>query len=229
MDQDGVREWLAPMPVGKIWGVGRKSVQVFGAMGIRTIGDLQTLPAETLLRKFGKHGESLLRLAQGIDSRPVCNGDACKSISREHTFPFDSPDREVWRSMLFTLTQDVSRRARRLGAKGSTVFITWRRHDFSRHSRQCSLPQPTNVAKRIFEEAYTLLRELDEPVLRLLGVGITGLDTVLQTDLFADEDSTRGWEASEQAMDILADRFGGSIIRKGSEIRSPGKPGTAHH
>ena len=218
MRMEDVREWLAPMPVGKIWGVGKKSVQVFGAMGIRTIGDLQAIPIETLARKFGKQGEALYRLARGIDDRPVHADGSCKSLSREHTFAADSHDVAAWRNVLFTLTQDVSRRARKYAVKGTTVFITWRKPDFSRHSRQHTFTQPTNVAKLIFEEAFALLQEIREPALRLLGVGLTGLDMPLQTDLFADDDEAHLWEASEQAMDTLADRFGKSVIRKGSEI-----------
>jgi DNA polymerase-4 len=214
-----VERWLAPMPVGKIWGVGKKSVRILNRMNIQSIGDLQRMPPEKLIERFGKQGISLYHLCRGIDERPVHTDETCRSISREHTFAADSSDTQKWRDLLFDLTQDVSRRARKYGIRGSTVFIIWRRPDFSRHTRRKTLPRQTNVAKLIFEGALALLGEIREPSLRLLGVGLSGLDSPLQTDLFAEESGMRRWEASEAAMDELAGRFGRKVIKKGSEIR----------
>jgi DNA polymerase-4 len=205
--------------VGKIWGMGKKSVGMLNRIKIISIGDLQRVPPEKMVKWFGKQGISLYHLCRGIDDRPVHNDATCKSISREHTFDADSDDRQKWRDLLFDLTQDVSRRARKYGIKGSTIFITWRRPDFSRHTRQKTLPQQTNVAKLIFEGALALLGEIREPSLRLLGVGLSGLDSPLQTDLFAEKNSMHRWEASEAAMDELAGRFGKKVIKKGSEVR----------
>jgi len=217
-DPAKIREWLAPMAVDRIWGVGKKSAASLCAMGISTIGDLQRVPLERLLSRFGRHGGTLYNLSRGIDERPVVAAAPCKSISREHTFERDSADREVWRDTLFTLTEDICRRARRNGARGSTVYVTWRTPDFTRHTRQTQLPHHTNAAKLVFERACALLSTVDEPALRLLGVGITGFDAAVQTDLFAQEDSIHSWEESERAMDLLAERFGDRAVRKGREI-----------
>ncbi|NLG18562.1 MAG: DNA polymerase IV [Fibrobacter sp.] len=210
-------EWLAPMKVGKIWGVGVKSTEVLQRMGICTVGDLQNLSLEYLNDRFGKQGISLYNLCRGIDERPVGEYDSIKSISREHTFNADSRDRNEWRDVLFLLVQDVSRRARRYGVKGHTVFLTWRRPDFSRHSRRKSLPQSSNTAKLIFDNALQLLEELKEPSLRLLGVGVTGLDDAEQTDLFAQK-TIESIEATEAAVDRIVARFGNKVIGKGREV-----------
>jgi len=215
---DDVVQWLAPMPVRRIWGVGKQTAATLNSMGIELIGDLQKLSVETLIRRFGKYGHNLYSLSRGIDSRPVSPGEGCKSISRERTFAADSSDRSVWQSTLFTLSQDISRRARKSEVKGSTIFLTYRLPDFTRHTRQKILHPPTNVARFIFEAASSLLEEVREPKLRLLGVGITGLDEPLQVDLFEEASPHHHWEKSEKAVDHLTNRFGDAIIKKGREF-----------
>ncbi len=217
MEPEAIAEWLAPMPVGKIWGVGIKSAGILNRMGICTIGDLQRMPLENLLRRFGKQGAALFYLSRGIDGRPVGTDTPGKSIAREHTFPEDSSDPGQWRAALFSLSQDVARKARKQGVKGGTVHLTYRTPDFSRHTIRRTLPRPTNVARFIFEGVLSILDQLHEPAFRLLGVGISALDETLQTDLFIDC-SQQNWELSERAIDEITNRFGISALRKGSEL-----------
>ncbi|MBN1309261.1 MAG: DNA polymerase IV [Chitinispirillaceae bacterium] len=218
-DPEAIIAWLAPMPVGKLWGAGKKTVLTLNGMGIQTIGDMQRISLEKMTKRFGTQGAELYYLSRGIDDRPVRADASCKSISREHTFSADSYQPDEWRETLFILTQDVAARARRYRLKGSTVVITWRSPDFTRHTRRKTLRQQTNVARLIFEGACALLNEVHEPALRLLGVGITGCATPVQTDLFAEENGVLRWEASEHAMDAIAERFGRKMIKKGREIR----------
>ncbi len=222
-EPEAVRAWLAPLPIRKIWGVGARTAAVLEGYGVSTIGELQELPRQELSGRFGKQGSLLWQLAQGIDDRSVEHGGPCKSISREQTFATDSRRYEEWRSTLFELAQDVARRARKSGVKGSTVVLTWRRSDFTRHSRRRTLSQPTNVARFIFDTARELLDGIDERALRLLGVGITGLETPLQLELFAESTSHAGWEKSEAAVDRLADRFGREVIAKGYQMKRRAK------
>ena len=217
MSQEKLSHWLAPMHVGKIWGVGKKSAEILERMGIYTVGDLQKLSMDCLCQKFGKQGSVLYHLCRGADSRPVGGGEPVKSISREHTFNADSRNFEEWKETLFTLSQDVSRRARRYGVKGSTVFLTWRRPDFSRHSQRKTLVQPSNSAKLLYENSLELLVRAKEPVLRLLGLGITGLENAMQTDLFSQKELEM-LEAAEAAMDRIVEKFGRESIGKGREI-----------
>jgi DNA polymerase IV len=213
-----IMAWLSPMAVGKIWGVGKQTASVLTHMGIQTIGDLQQLSLTTLTDRFGKSGGSLYYLSRGIDDRPVSAAIAAKSISREYTFMTDSADRKEWQSTIFALSQDIAHRARKQGVKGTTVFITYRCPDFTRHTRQQTLYPPTNVARFIFEGALNLLDAVSEHKLRLIGVGISGLDTPVQTDLFEEVTSRKRLECSEKAVDALTDRFGNAIIKKGREL-----------
>ncbi|MBD3393195.1 MAG: DNA polymerase IV [Chitinivibrionales bacterium] len=217
-DPEKVREWLAPMPVARLWGVGPKTQEALLRRGMRTIRDLQEAGAGKLEALFGEHGRHLAGLAEGIDSRDVAPGEDIKSISREHTFPADSADRAQWREMLLTLSRDVASRARAQGVKGSTVVLTYRTPDFKRHSRRTTLAAPTDLTRRIFEEAAALLHKQDSSLkaLRLIGVGITNLGGTVQTDLFAAAHDD-AWEASETAMDSIAERYGDSAIFLGGE------------
>jgi DNA polymerase IV len=213
-----IEAWLAPMPVGRIWGIGKKTDQVLAGKGIITVGDLQQCTPSFLNRLFGNQGEHLHALCRGRDDRPVAEGGDAKSVSREHTFNVDSGDRDAWKQVLFSLSQDVARRSRREGLKGHTVVLVYRCTDFSRHSKRMPLAYPTNVAKFIYESALVLLDQVRERALRLIGVGLTGFDEALQTDLFAGDKAITAIEKTEAVVDALAEKFGDSIIGKGREM-----------
>lgn len=217
-DQDQVAQWLAPLPVNRMWGVGKKSSDILNRISVVTIGDLQKLSFEYLYQRFGKQGAAFYYLSRGCDSRPVQEEDSIKSISREHTYNVDSCNRQEWKKTLHTLSQDVARRARRYGVKGSTVYLTYRTPDFQRHSRRKPLMAPTNVAKTIYDTVLELLELVNERYIRLIGVGITGFNEQLQTDLFSAEDTPSTLEASERAVDQIIARFGSDVIKKGLEV-----------
>jgi DNA polymerase IV len=210
--------WLAPMPVGRVWGIGKKTNAVMAQMGVTTIGDLQKLSREELAARFGKQGEDMFALCRGIDGRPVNDEGEVKSISREHTFNVDSHDREEWKRVLFPLAQDVARRARSASVKGTTVVLIYRKTDFSKHTKRGRLACSTNVAKLIYEGARELLDGVNEKALRLIGVGLTGLDEQLQTDLFAQGPTTVALEVAEAAVDRIVQKYGDAVIGKGREI-----------
>jgi DNA polymerase-4 len=217
-DPEQIIQWLAPINVQKIWGVGKKSASILQSIGVTQIGDLQALSLEYLIQRFGKHGAALYYLCRGIDERPVAEDVDIKSISREHTFDVDSRSKEEWKRTLFLLCQDVAKRARHHGVKGSTVVLSWRRPDFSRHSRRMPLQLPTCAAKPLYEQILVLLDQLREPALRLIGVGITGLGCEFQTDLFSNQSGAETWEKSEHVLDDIKSRFGANSISKGLEI-----------
>ncbi len=213
--------WLAPLAVGRMWGVGRKTDEMLRRLGIRTIGDLQGLTREYLSQRFGKAGGSLYELSRGRDARMVnTTPEAAKSISREHTFGSDSRNRDEWERVLLTLSQDVARRARKGERGGRTVVLIYRMSDFQKHTRRLSLTEPTTVANRIFEYARALLEHIPHgAALRLIGVGLTGFDEAVQGDLFA-QPGRDSWKASEKAIDALEERFGRRTIVRGREVDS---------
>jgi DNA polymerase-4 len=217
-EEKAIIDWLAPMPALRVWGIGKKTNAVLSRMDVNTIGDLQRLSQVVLAERFGKQGEDLYALTRGIDGRPVCGDGVVKSISREHTFNEDSPDREAWKRVLFSLAQDVARRARLADIKGSVVVLIYRKPDFSKHSKRKPLAYSTNVAKIIYEGVLDLLKDVNEKALRLIGVGLNGLDEQLQTDLFAQEPKTAALEVAEATVDRITQKYGDEVIGKGREM-----------
>jgi len=219
-DGEQLEKWLAPLPLRRMWGVGSRSEEIFNRCSVNTIGDMQKLSMNYLCERFGKQGVAFYYLCRGIDNRPVMQENSVKSISREHTFNVDCFDRQEWRKTLHRLSQDVARQARIMGVKASTVFLTYRRPDFSCHTRRKSLSEPTNLAKTIYDTVIAILEELDERCFRLIGVGVTGLDQQIQLNLFAAPDYSDPLETCERAVDKINARFGSEVIKKGLEVGS---------
>jgi len=219
VDPAGVQEFLDPLPVGRLWGVGRVSDRALNEMGVRTIGQLRRLPPNVLTDRFGAMGQQLWELAQGIDDRPVVPDHEAKSISHETTFPVDVCDAEVLRACLLDLTDQVSRRLRRHQLKGRTVHLKIRLADFRTLTRSRTLPAPSNVTDELWQAAIELLVERSPagrtPV-RLLGMGVSGLGGLEQAQqqlLFDQTQHDRGARL-DSVTDAIRDRFGESAIRR---------------
>jgi DNA polymerase-4 len=173
----GERQFLAPLPVQTLWGVGPKTAQRLAAESITSIGDLAEKPEEWARSHFGARGVYFLRLAQGIDDRPVTVEHETKSVSSETTFPTDVGDLRVLETSLRQRTEDVARRLNREGLKGRTIRLKLRLADFTTFTRQITTSFPTDDQETIFEEARRLLAREVRPGrrFRLLGVGVAGL------------------------------------------------------
>jgi len=216
------QQFLDPLPISRLWGVGKATGREFGRVGVETIGQLRQLSREFLEQKFGRHGAHLWRLAHGIDERRVVPDREAQSISHETTFASDIRDMETLRAWLLQLTEQVAWRLRKHDLLGRTVQIKVRYGDFHTITRAASLPHPTNVTHEIWEAAARLLAErLPERVLRirLLGVGVSGLAEAGrgQLSLFTDpahEDQAR----VDQAVDGIRQRFGTTAVSRGSQI-----------
>jgi DNA polymerase IV len=220
-DAQGIIDWLAPLPVGKIWGVGKKTEAVFHQMGIRIIGDLQQLSRKQLVDRFGVNGEGLHELCRGLDDRPVSAGEEAKSISREHTFDQNTDNRDEVKRVLLSLSQDVAEQARHSGVKGRTVYLIYRTSTFTKHTRRVTLSAPTCVAKEIYDLVIAMLDDVPwREKVRLIGVGITGFDTggEVQTSLFDDPRASEKWEASERAVDKVTAKIGKKKVFRGGEM-----------
>jgi DNA polymerase-4 len=212
--------WLAPMPVGRLFGVGKVTEELFFKQGIKTIGDLQKQTLDYLVKTFGgENGASMFDLCRGWFDSPVEDRNEAKSVSREHTFQHDTADVEILTSTLLSLSRDVARRARRQGCTGATVVFIYRGKDFTKHTRRKTLAQPTNISRVIYDNAVELFKAspiLGKPV-RLIGVGITGFGEAMQTDLFEAKTGQAGLEASEKAIDAVVAKFGKKAIFLGGE------------
>ena len=222
VDPNGIQAFLDPLPVGRIWGVGKVTGQVFDRLGVKTIGQLRTLPVEALKDLFGSSGEHYWRLARGIDDRRVVPDREAKSISHETTFPEDIDEKEVLRAWLVDLVEQVARRIRHHDLKGRTVEIKARFADFRTISRALTLHEPTNVTQELLVAGLRLLDNRLPPghlPVRLLGFGVTQFDASRKTQqqLFDEHDRDRQSELDEVA-DQIAARFGQRAIRRGAGL-----------
>jgi DNA polymerase-4 len=168
-------EFLAPLQVGKLWGIGPKSAERLHAEGVDTIGALAVQPAEWFERMFGQRGESIRLRAIGLDDEPVHTERITKSVSSETTFPDDIGDTEELRRVLEELAVGVAGSLERKGLQGRTVTVKMRLADFTTFTRQSTLPTPSNEPGPIRELAWRLLTaELTAGrTFRLLGVGVS--------------------------------------------------------
>jgi len=214
-----VQAFLDPLPVGRLWGVGKVTGQVFDRLSIHTIGQLRQFPIETLNDLFGSSGEHFWRLAHGIDDRPVVPDREAKSISHETTFAEDIADGEVLRAWLTELAEQVARRLRRHALKGRTVELKVRFADFQTITRSLTLPEPTNITQELLQAGTELLATklpLHHLSVRLLGFGVKGFDDTgrSQRQLFDEPDRERHRQLDRVA-DQISEKFGKLAIRRG--------------
>ncbi|MAE77509.1 MAG: DNA polymerase IV [Planctomycetes bacterium] len=213
-------EFLAPLPVSRLWGAGKVTQGRLAALGLRTIQDVQQLSRKTLVAQFGEaFGTHFFEIANGRDLRSVVPDRGAKSISHEVTFETDLIDTDHCHAILLQLAEGVGRRLRRAELLGGTVKLKLRFPPFKTLSRQIKLATPTDDDRVIHQSAVTLFdaARSGEPV-RLLGVGVANLvreHEAGQPGLF---DADRGKaKRALRAMDDIRDRFGdGSIGHGGS-------------
>ena len=217
-----VQAFLDPLPVGRLWGVGKVTGQVFERLAIRTIGQLRQMPIDTLNAMFGSSGEHYWRLAHGIDERRVVPDREAKSISNETTFAEDISDMEILRMWLVELVEQVGRRLRRHDIKGRTVELKVRFADFKTISRSLTLTEPTNTTQELLDTGVELLTKrlpAQHLSVRLLGFGVNNLDDsgTSQQQLFDEPDRDRHRELDRVADQITA-KFGKLAIRRGARL-----------
>ncbi len=214
VDPDRIQEFLWPLAIHRLWGVGPKTEEALQSFGIKTIGDLAKQKLSFLKERFGLHGEHLYQLAKGIDDRPVEAGDEVKSVSNEETFDEDTADHQRVRETLLKLSEKVSRRLRSYELKGRTVTLKVRLKGFYTHSHALTLPERTNHVEVLFKTVRNLfLKHYNKgESIRLVGVRVSNFeDGYVQESLFSDKKSQRQ-EAIHQVVDDIKDRFGEQSI-----------------
>jgi len=233
-----MQDFLDPLPISRIWGVGKVTNRVFQQMGISSIKQLRLANRDFLKEHFGKHGDHLWQLANAIDNRPVESTREAKSISHETTFAQDIKDKDVIFSQLMQLTEQVTWRLRENGLKGKTLFIKIRFSDFRTITRSISLPKRSCATTTIWNNVKNLFKKEfpnECPQIRLIGVGISGLvatestdteENPIQTDLFANEDHRRQNQnhATEDGKidgltDAVNNRFGRLGLTRGVGVK----------
>jgi DNA polymerase IV len=224
---DGVVEFLHPLPVAALWGVGERTEEVLLRLGLRTVGDLAATPVDTLRREVGEAvGEHLHRLAWGRDERAVVAAARDKSIGAEETFDVDIADAPTIRRELLRLSDRVGARLRDSGHVGRTVAVKLRRADFTTITRARTLREPTDLAREIYATACALYDAsgLAYTPLRLVGVRVENLmPAETTTHQLALGEPEAGWREAEQAMDRAARRFGAGAVRPAALVRTNGE------
>ena len=182
------KSFLAPLSVRKIHGVGAVTARRMEESGLKTIADLQALPEQALVARFGKFGQRLAQFAHGEDDRRVTPDRPIKSISAETTFREDTGSAETLREVAGALAERVSSQLSRKGLAGRSVVLKLKTSDFRILTRTRSLAHPTQRADLIFENIAALIdREADGQTYRLIGVGVGDIfeaSAADPTDLF---------------------------------------------
>ncbi|TWU15713.1 DNA polymerase IV [Allorhodopirellula heiligendammensis] len=221
---DAVQSFLDPLPVGRIWGVGKITGGVFERLGIQTIEQLRQRSVETLRTDFGTQGEHFWKLARGIDDRTVVPDREAKSISHETTFATDIADRDLTRAWLLDLTEQIMRRLRRKNEKARTVHLKIRFADFRTITRSRTLSSSTDVTVEVWQVAKALHDAAlsgNHSSIRLIGVGVSNFsgDQPVQQPLF-DADPEGQEHAKQRKLDAVSDavrdKFGSASLSKGN-------------
>jgi len=221
-EKEAIINFLKPIPVGNIWGVGKKMQPILMRANIKTVADLQRVKSQTLeiILKSKTTANALKQLAFGIDSRKVCeNHTAEKSISNEITFAEDCNSSIEQQRCLLTLIDKVSGRVRAANLYGKVIKIKVRLADFSTLSRQITLPNATNTTETMKTAAIKLFDKLTitQPI-RLIGFGVTKFcEPTSQQNLFQFEDDLKSKKESnlDQAIDHIRQQLGNDKIKRG--------------
>jgi len=215
-----VREFLEPLPIEKLWGVGKATRKILAHLGVRTIGDLSLLSSTLLVKKLGKQGLHLYLLAQGIDEREVEPEHEVKSLGHEDTYSLDIADLEEARKQILSLATRVAKRLRSCGLAGKTVTLKVKYHDFVQITRSSTLGEPTDDSREIFQICCDLLgkTEVGRRPVRLLGISLSqlsDLDETKQLALFAANEPDKRRKLN-RALDTISEKFGDRAIVPGT-------------
>ncbi len=218
---DSVLEFLHPLPITALWGVGVKTGEQLNRLGLRTVADVANTPHKTLVRILGTAtGDHLFELAWGRDPRKVTVEHEDQSIGAERTFDFDIQDAELIVTQILDLSNKVARRLRDSELTAKTISIKIKFADFSTITRSKTLVSATDLSTEIYSAAKYLFEKLklDRAKVRLVGVRATGLahDAPIQLEL---AQRNIGWREAELAIDKVADKFGNSAVRPARLIK----------
>jgi nucleotidyltransferase/DNA polymerase involved in DNA repair len=225
-----VEAFLGPLPVSRLWGVGKQTTRQLEVLGLRTIGQVAQWPQAQLSTRFGSLGTHIWRLAHGIDDRPVTPHREPKSIGAETTFGEDTDDAEVLRRTLLELAEKVGQRLRGEGFMATKVTLKYRDADFVTLTRTQSLAEPTAVATDLYYAASKLLNQLPgtRRKVRLLGVTAAELTSLAQPQLSLFSETSSKRLQAERAKDAIKARFGPQAITRAALLDPAPTASDAH-
>ena len=214
---DRVLEFLHPLPVNAIWGVGPKTNEELLKLGLQTVADIANTPRQTLIRALGEAaGASLYELSWGRDYRDVEPKEVDKSISAVETFDSDTEDQEIVLRELLRLTEKATYRMREKDFSARTISIKVRFADFKTITRSKTVPLAISATHEVYEVVKTLFiaLKLDRARIRLVGVSLDGLeDGIDGTEQLVLGERENGWRQATAAIDKASARFGQGSVR----------------
>ncbi|WP_350344382.1 DNA polymerase IV [Proteinivorax tanatarense] len=217
-----VNEFLLPMDVGKIWGVGAKLKSELNKLGIYTVADLQKCSQSFLTKRFNKMGTQLWSLARGIDNRAVETVQKAQSISREYTFKEDIIDGDYLRGVVYSTSDEISRKLRSKNIKAKTVYIKVKFSSHKTITRQYAISSGTMLSSDISQNAVRLLKDItrfEKQSIRLLGVGVANLTSQQSAQLsffdYTDKKDEKEKKLLESLDEVLT-KYGESSVFRAS-------------
>jgi DNA polymerase-4 len=214
------KDFLVPLPVASLPGVGKKTEQALKAIGISTIGQLATLPPEAINNRFGAAGVMIHHYANGIDNREVEPPGEAKSISRETTFAEDTLDRAFLQAILRYLCERVGAELRQESKHARTITLKLRYADFETITRRISSKEVTDADEVIFAGAVKLLDQAlarKRKLVRLIGVGVSNLASYGKQLYLLDSRPQRLWHL-DKAIDRIRKKYGFTAIQTGRTL-----------
>jgi len=217
--EENKQEVLDPLPISKIWGIGKVTAKALKNIKINTIEQLRKTDAKHLKDILGNQVPHMLRLAQGVDNREVESVHISKSMSSENTFSTDIEDKEVLLSVLLNQVEEVSHRLRKGGLEARTITLKLRYGDFTTVNRSSSVDKTTNTTKVLWEQAKVVFLKWHKKsagALRLLGFGASGLvvEGSGQKELFKNPEEERQ-KRVDKAFDIIRGKYGDDAVKWG--------------
>jgi len=214
--EEGLLDFLHPLDISKIWGLGKKTESALRGMGINTVRDLAARDIKELIDVFGKNGAHFWNLANGIDERAVESRAEAKSVGNEVTFEKDTREKEKVESALMYLAEKVSGRLRKQGLKGMTVTLKIRLEGFHTYTRALRMDGPTNFTDVLYKGLEKLYNEFDRKgkKVRLLGIKVSGLSPANFRDNLFEEIAGGKMESIHKAVDRIKKKFGDAAISR---------------
>ncbi len=217
--EENKQQILDPLPVGRIWGVGKVTEQTLKSHDLHTIAQLRRAPLSLLQKIVGNSASGLLELAHGVDDAPVEPAREAKSISSEQTFATDLQDKEALLIVLLEQVEEVARRLRAEGLVARVVRLKLRYGDFTTVTRSRTLDHATNITEILWRSAqatFETWRTKSGRPLRLLGFAAGGLEPerTRQQELFPNVEEDKH-KRLDKTMDEIRDRYGRDALRRG--------------
>ena len=221
VDPDNIQDFLDPLPITRVWGIGPATEQKFSRLGVSNVRQLRMLSLEVLQNELGINGDHFYRLSRGIDDRAVVPDRVAKSVSHEKTFPTDIFDNDVLLAWLLELTDQVGRRMRRNEIFAKTIKLKFRYDDFETLVRNKSI-SPTNTTQTLFETAAELMAGIHrnpQRGVRLIGMGVSNLSrpAPVQLTLFDQEEKDKQSRV-DHLSDAIRDKFGAAKLHRGTNL-----------